>query len=121
MIYDAKKHLQIPVIASINCVTAHNWPYFTKYLQEAGADALELNISIFPANFNASPGQNENTTLEIIQAVLNEATIPVSIKISPLFFKSGAKQLSNSQKAALRAWLCLTVFTAPITIPIALK
>lgn len=85
LVYEAKKNLHIPVIASINCQTAHNWPYFTKYLQDAGADALELNISIFPADFEEQEGSPEQTTLDIIHAVLKEARVPVAIKISPYF------------------------------------
>lgn len=112
LIYDAKKHLQIPVIASINCVTAHNWPYFTKYLQEAGADAIELNISIFPADFDASQGQNENTTLEIIQAVLKEATIPVSIKISP-YFSNLAQSIIEFSKSGIKGMALFNRFYSP--------
>lgn len=48
LIKDAKQHLGIPVIASINCKSAYEWMSFAEEIQKAGADALELNILCFP-------------------------------------------------------------------------
>lgn len=112
LIYESKKHLQIPVIASINCTTAYNWPYFTKYLQEAGADGLELNISLFPADQGIASGQNENTTLEIIKAVLKEATIPVSIKISP-YFSNLAQSIIQFSQSGIKGIALFNRFYSP--------
>jgi dihydroorotate dehydrogenase (fumarate) len=49
-IKEVKAETGIPVISSINCQSAEEWPKFAKAIQEAGADALELNIAIFPFN-----------------------------------------------------------------------
>ena len=51
LIQDAKKAVSIPVIASINCLSDENWTHFTRRMEEAGADALELNIFLNPADF----------------------------------------------------------------------
>ena len=85
LIADCKQNVQVPIIASINCITAHNWPYFAKSLQDAGADALELNISILPSDPEATSAENEKVYFDIIKAVKHEVSIPVSIKISNYF------------------------------------
>jgi dihydroorotate dehydrogenase (fumarate) len=84
LIRDAKKALVIPVIASVNCVTSKNWPAFAKKIDEAGADALELNIAISPFDSRSSE-QIENEHFEIIHLVRKEISIPLSVKISPYF------------------------------------
>lgn len=48
---EAKKAIAIPVIASINCSTQYDWQYFAKRIQDAGADAIELNVYLLPSNF----------------------------------------------------------------------
>lgn len=85
LIYKAKKELSIPVIPSINCVTANQWTYFPKQLQEAGADAIELNIFIMPSDLNTTRADNEKTYFEIITEVKKQVTIPVALKISSYF------------------------------------
>ena len=112
LVYEAKKNLHIPVIASINCQTAHNWPYFTRYLQDAGADALELNISIFPADFDDQAGNPEQTTLDIIQAVLKEARVPVAIKISP-YFSNLATSIVRFSQSGIKGMSLFNRFYSP--------
>jgi dihydroorotate dehydrogenase (fumarate) len=80
LIKDAKSAIPIPVIASINCITDSEWMNFALKIQEAGADALELNIFLNPADFvNKDP---EKTLFSIIKKVLKTVTIPVAVKIS---------------------------------------
>ncbi|GAO30366.1 dihydroorotate dehydrogenase [Geofilum rubicundum JCM 15548] len=98
LIFDAKKAVDIPVIASINCVTSQNWPSFAKYFQEAGADGLELNVFLLPSDLSV-PGQDyESAALDIVRNVMKEVTIPVNVKISPYFSGLGnmLRQLSES-------------------------
>ncbi len=85
LINDVKRETNIPVIASINAITAHNWPYFAKSLEDAGADGLELNISISPDNFEQNSEDYEATHFNIVKQVLKEVKIPVAIKISHYF------------------------------------
>jgi dihydroorotate dehydrogenase (fumarate) len=82
LISEAKSKLNIPVIASINCVDAENWTYFPKQIALAGADALELNIFILPADLNKSAQENEKTYFEIISEVKKQINIPVFVKLS---------------------------------------
>ena len=81
----AKKCISIPVIASINCMTASQWTYFPRQVQQAGADALELNIFNLPSDFNRTAEQNENMYFEIIREVKKQVTIPLVVKLSYYF------------------------------------
>ena len=85
LISQSRKLVNIPVIASINCSTAHEWTYFAKKIQEAGADALELNIFILPSILAQSPENIERTYLKIIQSVRNEIKIPLAVKMGYYF------------------------------------
>jgi dihydroorotate dehydrogenase (fumarate) len=85
LIKQAKDHTDIPIISSINCVTAFEWPKFAKTLQDAGADGLELNISIFPFDKLITSQQIEDQYVEIVTEVKKHVTIPVSVKLSNYF------------------------------------
>ncbi len=80
-IMEAKKEVDIPLIASINCQTPKLWPSFAKQIYDAGADALELNIYLFPIDLDVSGSEYENTHIEILRKVKKEVPIPVSIKL----------------------------------------
>jgi len=82
LVTEAKAAVHIPVIASINCVTSQKWTYFAKELQQAGADAIELNLFILPTDFSRSAEENEKLYFEIAKEVLAQVTIPVLLKIS---------------------------------------
>lgn len=82
---EAKKSVDIPIIASINCTTAYDWHYFARRIQEAGADALELNVYVLPSNTMKNSAENEKVHFDIVQAVLQQVTIPVSLKIGYYF------------------------------------
>lgn len=81
----AKSNLKIPVFASVNCVSAYEWPQFALKFEEAGADGIELNIAISPADENSSGDDVINNIVNIINSVRSNCTIPVSVKLSPFF------------------------------------
>lgn len=85
IIYEAKKKLQIPVIASVNCVTSKWWPSFTSQLEGAGADALELNIFTTASQVEQTSSALEQLYYEIVDAVKARVKIPVAIKIGMYF------------------------------------
>jgi dihydroorotate dehydrogenase (fumarate) len=89
LIADAKKKVKIPVIASINCTSSHEWAYFAGKIEEAGADALELNMFILPSTLKKSIEDIDHIYLEIINNVKNTIKIPLSIKISYYFSNLG--------------------------------
>lgn len=83
LIKGAKKEVLIPVIASVNCVSPAEWTSFAKRIEKAGADALELNISLNPTDLEIR--DFESTIKEIIQKVLAQVNIPVAVKINNSF------------------------------------
>jgi dihydroorotate dehydrogenase (fumarate) len=84
-IKSAKKSLSIPVIASINCMTASQWTYFPRQIEQSGADALELNIFVLPSDLNRTSLENEKIYFDIIREVKKQITIPVIVKLSYYF------------------------------------
>lgn len=85
LVADAKKAIEIPVVASVSCVSSGDWMLFTKKLEEAGADAIELNLFVIPSNAQKSNEYNEQFYFETINKVKQKVNIPVSIKISHYF------------------------------------
>jgi dihydroorotate dehydrogenase (fumarate) len=81
LIEETKKAVDIPVIASVNCVSASEWTTFAREFQEAGADALELNIFYVPVDRHEKPGVIEQLYIDVLDKVKKEVSIPVSVKI----------------------------------------
>jgi dihydroorotate dehydrogenase (fumarate) len=109
LISEAKKTIDIPVIASINCTTQYDWEYFAKRIQEAGADALELNIYLLPSDFEKSGIELEKVYFDIIREVKKYITIPISLKIGYYF-----SSLSNiALKLSETGIAGLTLFNRP--------
>jgi len=82
LIADSKKAVQIPIIASINCVSSQKWTYFAKEIEKAGADALELNLFFLPSDNLRGEKEIMETTFDIISKVKGMVRIPVALKIS---------------------------------------
>jgi dihydroorotate dehydrogenase (fumarate) len=80
-----KAAVKVPVIASLNGTTPAGWLHYGKLMQEAGADALELNVYHIPTDAKESAADVEKRTLDIVKAVKAEVKIPVSVKLSPFF------------------------------------
>jgi dihydroorotate dehydrogenase (fumarate) len=78
----AKHETNIPIIASINCVSSNEWVTFAKDIENAGADALELNIMVLSSNPKLSSLDNENIMLDIIQKVRQNTKLPIAVKIN---------------------------------------
>lgn len=76
------KYPDVPIIASINCITLGEWIQFAKDIEKAGADALELNIMIISTDPKKSSKDHENVMLEIIQQVRQNTKLPIAVKIS---------------------------------------
>ncbi|MFO7722677.1 MAG: dihydroorotate dehydrogenase-like protein [Bacteroidales bacterium] len=85
LIRDSKAATDIPIIASINCVSATEWTSFAKKIQDAGADALELNVFVLPSDPNHGAAENEKLYFDLAETVLKQVSIPVSLKISHYF------------------------------------
>lgn len=80
LLQNVKKAVDIPIIASINCVSSEEWTTIAKDFQEAGADAIELNIFYVPSDRNEKPGLVEQLYLDVLKKVKQEVSIPVAVK-----------------------------------------
>jgi dihydroorotate dehydrogenase (fumarate) len=94
----AKKSTHIPIIASLNSTSVGGWTKYAKKIQQAGADALELNIYYIPTDMDLSGAEVEDNYINILKAVKSEVTIPVAVKLSPFFsnFANMAKRLDEA-------------------------
>ena len=90
-----KDAVSIPVIGSLNGISIGGWTDHARLIQQAGADALELNVYYVATNPNESGTEVEQRTLDILEAVKASVTIPVAVKLSSYFSSPGhfAKQL----------------------------
>ena len=85
LVEQATATLQIPVIASLNGATSGTWIKHASLLEEAGADALELNIYYVSSRPGLSGGEVEGTYLELVRSVRQSIGIPLAVKLSPYF------------------------------------
>ena len=94
----AKEALAIPVIASLNGTTPGGWTLYARVLEEAGADALELNIYIVAADTDQSGAEVEAEYLRLVESVRKAVHIPLAVKIGPYFSSMGnmASQLADA-------------------------
>lgn len=81
LIREARERTGIPVMASINCMKAREWVDFALQIQEAGADALELNIYFLPLDPKKSPREYETAYLDVVSGVMKKVAIPVIVKL----------------------------------------
>jgi dihydroorotate dehydrogenase (fumarate) len=80
-----KDAVSIPVIASLNGTSVGGWTRYAEKMQEAGADALELNIYLLPFEADETGVEIEQRTLDVVKTVKDAVSIPVSVKLSPFF------------------------------------
>jgi dihydroorotate dehydrogenase (fumarate) len=94
----AKRALKIPVIASLNCVAPGSWTEYAKEIEQAGADALEVNIYSVEADAHQSAADVEKRYLEAVAEVRGAVKIPIAVKLSPYFTSLGhfAAQLDRA-------------------------
>jgi dihydroorotate dehydrogenase (fumarate) len=94
----AKAACTIPIFASLNGSTHGGWTDFAKQIEQAGADALELNLYNIPTDPDESGSEIEKQYVDVLKAVKASVTIPVAVKVSPFFtnFANIAKQFDTA-------------------------
>jgi dihydroorotate dehydrogenase (fumarate) len=85
LIGDAKAAVDIPIIGSLNGVSTGGWIEFAEKIEQAGADALELNIYFIPTSIHMTGADIEQMTLDVVHDVKKTVNIPVAVKLSPYF------------------------------------
>lgn len=85
LIRTAKESTDIPVIPSINCVSADDWINFAKNIESAGADALEVNVFFLPLDKSSKPVSSEKLYFELVERLRKTLSIPFAIKLGQRF------------------------------------
>ncbi|MGA9407246.1 MAG: dihydroorotate dehydrogenase-like protein, partial [Bacteroidota bacterium] len=111
-IQNVKRSVDIPVIASLNGSTVGGWTDYARKIQDAGADALELNIYHVPTDPEKTGSYVEQMYLEILQAVKAKVTIPVAVKLSP-FFSSMANMAKRLDERGANGLVLFNRFYQP--------
>ncbi|MFP4105499.1 MAG: dihydroorotate dehydrogenase-like protein [Phycisphaerae bacterium] len=107
-----KEAVDIPVIASLNGVSAGGWTEYAQKMEQAGADALELNVYYIPTNPDL-PGEHvEKVHMMILETVKSSVSIPVAMKLSP-YFSSTAKMLKKLDDGGADALVLFNRFYQP--------
>mgnify|MGYP005834236321 FL=1 len=98
LIYRIKKAVSIPVIGSLNGISTGGWINYAKRIEEAGADALELNIYYVPTDPKLTGQELEQTYVQLVRDVRSQISIPLAVKLSPYFsaLPHMAAQLANA-------------------------
>src|SRR5678816_3066037 len=85
LIRRAKEAVDIPIIGSLNGVSSGGWIDYAALMEEAGADAIELNVYYIPTNGDLKGSEVENIYLETLREVKASVSVPVALKLSPYF------------------------------------
>lgn len=80
-----KKSVSIPIIGSLNGISTGGWISYARKIEEAGADALELNLYYLPTSLDLTSNELEETYTTLVQDVSRSVKIPVAVKLSPFF------------------------------------
>jgi dihydroorotate dehydrogenase (fumarate) len=107
-----KEAVGIPIVGSLNGSTNGGWLHYAKQMQEAGADALELNIYYIPVDPKVSGEQVEEQYVELVKAVKAEVKIPVAVKLGP-YFSSMANVAQRLDAAGADALVLFNRFYQP--------
>lgn len=111
-IRSAKAMVNIPIIASLNGYSVGGWVHYAKLIEEAGADALELNIYTLPTDANITGAQVEENDINILKAVKAKVNIPVALKLSP-FFSNLANMAKRFDEAGADSLVLFNRFYQP--------
>ncbi len=97
---DAKKALSMPVIGSLNGTSEGGWVRYAKLMEEAGADAIELNIYLIAADVESTADQVEQRYLDLIKTVKSAISIPMAVKVGPYFSSMGHMAIRMAKAGA---------------------
>jgi dihydroorotate dehydrogenase (fumarate) len=105
------------VIASINGVSSDGWVKYVKRFEEAGVDAVELNITYIPTDLKMKPDAVEKLYVDVVKDVCSSCSLPVSVKMNS-YFSAPANMASNLVEAGAKA---LVLFDNPVRVDIDLE
>jgi len=108
----AKEAVKIPIIGSLNCTSQGGWTEYARQIQQAGADALELNIYTVPTDPYETGAQIEREAVQIVEDVRSEVRIPLAVKIGP-YYSSIANMAWRFENAGADALVLFNRFYQP--------
>ena len=112
LLHKAKQSLGIPVIGSLNGISTGGWVRFAAKIEEAGADAIELNVYYIPTDPKLTGSDVEERYLDVLRAVKQAVKIPVAMKLSP-FFSSMAGMAHRLDAAGVDGLVLFNRFYQP--------
>jgi len=112
LITQAKRALSVPVIASLNGYTPGGWTGIARKFQEAGADAIELNVYFLAASVEDTSAAVENRYVELVESVTRQVSIPVAVKVAP-YFSAMANMAARLARAGARGLVLFNRFLQP--------
>ena len=112
LLHRAKQALDIPVIGSLNGISTGGWIDYARKIEQAGADAIELNVYYIPTDPELTSQEVEDRYLEVLHAVKQTVTIPVAMKLSP-FFSSMANMARRLDTAGANGLVLFNRFYQP--------
>lgn len=95
-----KERVNIPIIGSLNGITHEGWIDYSKLMEQAGADGIEVNIFFIPGDIAMSSSEVEHRYLNIIEAIKQTVKIPVAVKLNPYFSAMGNMSLRMKNAGA---------------------
>jgi dihydroorotate dehydrogenase (fumarate) len=111
-IQGATKSVKIPIIASLNASSPGGWAEYSRDMEQAGADAIELNIYRIPTDARQTAAEIEDECLEIVRSVKSKVSIPVAVKLSP-FFTNFANVAARFDEAGANGLVLFNRFYQP--------
>jgi len=112
LIEQAKKFVSVPIIASVNCISADDWTLFAKRVDEAGADALELNVFVLPSDINHTSEENEKVYFDVVSKIKESTKLPISLKIS-YYFTNLANMIKKLSETGIAGITLFNRFFSP--------
>jgi dihydroorotate dehydrogenase (fumarate) len=112
LIAEAKKALSVPVIASLNGYTPGGWTSIARQIQDAGADAIELNVYFLAASIDDTSGEVEQRYVDLVESVTRQVGIPVAVKVAP-YFSAMANMALRLTKAGASGLVLFNRFLQP--------
>lgn len=112
LIRKAKAATDIPIIASLNGTTPGSWAKYAQQIEEAGADALELNLYSIPTDPNVTGAEIEQNDIDVVSAVRASINIPIAVKLSP-YFSNMANMAKRFDAAGANALVLFNRFYQP--------
>jgi dihydroorotate dehydrogenase (fumarate) len=96
----AREALAIPVIASLNGISPSGWCDYARLVEQAGANAIELNAYFVPSDLSLAGVEVENLYLDVVRSVKSAVSIPIAVKLSPYFSAPGRMAIALAESGA---------------------